>query len=104
MKGVQTVFNAATLHKPHIATHSRQEFVDTNIIGTLNLLEATATEGVETLYPLCPPFLAVRLASLRGGDGLPLDLVGTARVLAGFHSGLHQAFWVRIISRIGENG
>jgi UDP-glucose 4-epimerase len=48
MKGVQTVFHAATLHKPHIATHSRQDFVDTNIIGTLNLLEAAATAGVKS--------------------------------------------------------
>jgi UDP-glucose 4-epimerase len=48
MKRVQTVFHAATLHKPHVATHSRQDFVDTNITGTLNLLEAAATAGVET--------------------------------------------------------
>jgi nucleoside-diphosphate-sugar epimerase len=26
MNGVQTVFHAAALHKPHIATHSRQDF------------------------------------------------------------------------------
>jgi nucleoside-diphosphate-sugar epimerase len=47
MGGVQVVLHAATLHKPHVATHSRQEFVDTNIAGTLNLLEAAAAEGVE---------------------------------------------------------
>jgi UDP-glucose 4-epimerase len=46
MSGVQVVFHAATLHKPHVATHSRQEFVDTNITGTLNLLEAAASAGV----------------------------------------------------------
>lgn len=39
MSGVQAVFHTATLHKPHIATHSRQDFVNTNITGTLNLLE-----------------------------------------------------------------
>jgi UDP-glucose 4-epimerase len=38
MRGVQAVFHAATLHKPHVATHRRQDFVDTNITGTLNLL------------------------------------------------------------------
>jgi UDP-glucose 4-epimerase len=48
MTGVQAVFHAATLHKPHIATHSRQDFVDTNINGTLNLLEEAATAGVES--------------------------------------------------------
>jgi UDP-glucose 4-epimerase len=47
MTGVQVVLHAATLHKPHVATHSRQEFVDTNITGTLNLLEAAVAEGVE---------------------------------------------------------
>jgi UDP-glucose 4-epimerase len=46
MRGVQTVFHAATLHKPHIATHSRQDFVDTNVTGTLNLLEEAAAAGV----------------------------------------------------------
>jgi len=40
------VIHAATLHKPHVATHSRQAFVDTNITGTLNLLEAAASSGL----------------------------------------------------------
>ncbi len=39
MTGVQAVLHTATLHKPHVATHSKQDFVDTNITGTLNLLE-----------------------------------------------------------------
>ena len=47
MAGVQTVFHAATLHKPHVVTHSRQEFVDTNVTGTLNLLEEAVKAGVE---------------------------------------------------------
>jgi UDP-glucose 4-epimerase len=40
MRGVDRVLHTATLHKPHVVTNSRQEFVDTNITGTLNLLEA----------------------------------------------------------------
>ena len=44
MDGVDVVFHAATLHKPHVATHSRQQFVDTNVTGTLNLLEAAIRE------------------------------------------------------------
>src|SRR6201996_2270274 len=52
MKGVQSVFHAATLHKPHVATHSRQDFIDTNVTGTLNLLEEAAGGGVESfIYP-----------------------------------------------------
>lgn len=46
MKGVDAVLHTATLHKPHLATHSRQDFVDTNISGTLNLLEAALDAGV----------------------------------------------------------
>lgn len=40
------VIHAATLHKPHVATHARQAFVDTNITGTLNLLEEAAECGL----------------------------------------------------------
>ena len=46
MEGVQAVFHAATLHKPHVATHSRQAFIDTNVTGTLNLLEEAVSAGV----------------------------------------------------------
>ena len=44
--GVDAVIHAATLHKPHVATHTRQAFIDTNITGTLNLLEEAAADGV----------------------------------------------------------
>jgi UDP-glucose 4-epimerase len=47
MHGMQAVLHAATLHKPHVATHSRQAFVDTNVTGTLNLLEEAVTAGVQ---------------------------------------------------------
>jgi nucleoside-diphosphate-sugar epimerase len=40
------VLHAATLHKPHVATHSRQDFVDVNVTGTLNLLEEATAAGV----------------------------------------------------------
>lgn len=46
MRGVDVVLHTATLHKPHVATHSRQAFVDTNVTGTLNLLEAATAHGV----------------------------------------------------------
>ena len=48
MQGVQAVFHTATLHKPHVATHGRYAFVDTNITGTLNLLEEAVETGVES--------------------------------------------------------
>lgn len=46
MNDVTTVLHTATLHKPHVATHSRQDFVDVNITGTLNLLEEAVAAGV----------------------------------------------------------
>src|SRR6185437_15664722 len=47
LRGARTVIHAATLHKPHVATHSMQDFVDTNITGTLVLLEEAVAAGVE---------------------------------------------------------
>jgi nucleoside-diphosphate-sugar epimerase len=44
---VTGVLHAATLHKPHIDSHTRQDFVDTNITGTLVLLEEAVAAGVE---------------------------------------------------------
>ncbi len=47
MAGVDVVLHTATLHKPHVVTHSRQSFVDTNITGTLNLLEEAVAAGAK---------------------------------------------------------
>jgi nucleoside-diphosphate-sugar epimerase len=47
MRGVEAVLHAATLHKPHVATHTRQDFVDTNVTGTLNLLEEASRARVQ---------------------------------------------------------
>lgn len=46
LAGVSVVYHTATLHKPHVGTHSMQQFIDTNITGTLNLLEEAVTAGV----------------------------------------------------------
>ena len=48
LAGVGTVLHAATLHKPHIGSHGRQDFVDTNVSGTLTLLEEAVAAGVES--------------------------------------------------------
>ena len=44
--GVDAIVHAATLHKPHVGSHTRQDFVDVNVTGTLNLLEAAVEAGV----------------------------------------------------------
>ncbi|HZZ61638.1 MAG TPA: NAD(P)-dependent oxidoreductase [Roseiarcus sp.] len=49
MAGVRAVLHAATLHKPHVATHGREEFVETNVLGTLVVLEEACRAGVESL-------------------------------------------------------
>jgi len=48
LRGVGAVIHAAMLHKPHVATHGRQAFVDTNVTGTLNLLEEAVAAGVRS--------------------------------------------------------
>jgi len=48
MKRASAVVHAATLHKPHVATHSWQAFIDTNVTGTLVLLEAAIDAGVQS--------------------------------------------------------
>lgn len=45
VKDSRAVIHCATLHKPHVATHTRQDFVDTNVTGTLALLEAARSAG-----------------------------------------------------------
>jgi nucleoside-diphosphate-sugar epimerase len=45
VSGADAVVHAATLHKPHVGSHGRQEFVDTNVTGTLNLLEEAVAAG-----------------------------------------------------------
>ena len=47
MSGIDGVIHAATLHKPHVATHSKSEFIETNIGGTQCLLDAAIREQVK---------------------------------------------------------
>jgi UDP-glucose 4-epimerase len=48
MKGREAVLHAASLHKPHMVTHSKQAFVDVNVSGTLVLLEEAVAAGVRS--------------------------------------------------------
>jgi UDP-glucose 4-epimerase len=47
MRGVRAIIHSATLHKPHVVTHSLQDFIDTNVSGTLVVLEEAATAQAE---------------------------------------------------------
>jgi UDP-glucose 4-epimerase len=44
--GVDAILHTATLHKPHVASHGRGDFVETNITGTVHLLEEAVAAGV----------------------------------------------------------
>jgi UDP-glucose 4-epimerase len=46
MQGVDAVLHAATLHKPHVVTRTRQDFIDVNVTGTMNLLEEAVAAKV----------------------------------------------------------
>ncbi len=46
LANADSVVHTATLHKPHIGTHTRHEFVQTNVLGTLNLLEEAVAANV----------------------------------------------------------
>lgn len=92
MVGVSAVIHTATLHKPHVATHSKQDFVDTNVTGTLDLLEAAVAAGVRSFV-----FTSTTSAfgsQLRSGAGqaavwvtedlppVPKNIYGTTKLMA----------------------
>ena len=43
--GIEAVIHGGALHKPDIARYPKQAFVDVNVTGTLNLLEAAVAAG-----------------------------------------------------------
>ena len=46
-RSIEAVIHAAALHKPDIVRYPTQAFVDVNVTGTLNLLEAAVEHGVQ---------------------------------------------------------
>jgi UDP-glucose 4-epimerase len=46
--GADAVLHAATLHKPHVESHSKTAFVNANVTGTLTLLEEAVTAGLSS--------------------------------------------------------
>jgi UDP-glucose 4-epimerase len=44
--GADAVLHSATLHKPHVGSHAWEAFVETNVTGTVVLLEEAAAAGV----------------------------------------------------------
>ena|SRR5579863_737974 len=69
LAGVDAVIHSATLHKPHVSSHSRADFIDTNVTGTLTLLEEAAAAGVSRFIYLSTT--SVFGMALRPGSGDP---------------------------------
>lgn len=46
----EAVIHSGALHKPDIARYPAQSFIDTNVTGTLNLLEAAAAAGARFVF------------------------------------------------------
>src|ERR1700730_966128 len=92
MPGVHAVLHTATLHKPHVATHARQDFVDTNITGTLNLLEEATAAGVGAFVltsttsvfgqALTPPLRAPAAWITEDVVPVPKNIYGVTKVAA----------------------
>ncbi len=92
MQGVEVVLHAATLHKPHVATSGRQDFIDTNITGTLNLLEEAVAAGVRSFVytsttsvfgdALVPPVGAPAAWVTEGVAPVPKNIYGVTKAAA----------------------
>ncbi len=92
MKGVGAVLHAASLHKPHLATHSRQAFIDVNIGGTLVLLEEAAAAGVSAFvytsttsafgHALQPPAGAPAAWITEDEAAIPKNMYGVTKTAA----------------------
>jgi UDP-glucose 4-epimerase len=46
-RGIEAVIHGGALHKPDIARYPKQAFIEVNVTGTLNLLEAAVAAGNE---------------------------------------------------------
>ena len=75
--GIEAVVHAGALHKPDIVRYPAQAFVDVNVTGTLNLLEAAAQAGNDR-------FVFTSTTSLMVSE----------EVRAGKAGGARRAFWI----------
>lgn len=76
-QGIEAVVHAGALHKPDIVRYPAQAFVDVNVTGTLNLLEAAAEAGNDR-------FVFTSTTSLMISEA----------VRAGRGGGARRAFWI----------
>lgn len=92
MTGVATVYHTATLHKPHVVTHSNSDFIETNVQGTLVLLEgAIAAEVSSFVYTSTTSVFGDALRPSEGApaawvtedvDPIPRNIYGVSKAAA----------------------
>ncbi|MEA3011201.1 MAG: UDP-glucose 4-epimerase [Sphingomonadales bacterium] len=70
-RGIEAVIHSGALHKPDIVRYPRQAFIDVNVTGTLNLLEAAAAAGNDR-------FVFTSTTSLMVSEALNAGRVGRA--------------------------
>ena len=66
--GIEAIVHGGALHKPDIARFPRQAFIDVNVSGTLNLLEAAVAAGNDRFVFTSTTSLMVR-EEVRSGGG-----------------------------------
>ena len=66
---LDAVIHAGALHKPDIARHSKQAFIDNNVTGTLNLLEAASASGCDRFVFTSTTSLMISEAVRAGKSG-----------------------------------
>ena len=66
--GIDAIVHSGALHKPDIVRYPRQAFIDTNLSGTLNLVEAAVAAGHDRFIFTSTTSLMVR-ADVRVGPG-----------------------------------
>ena len=66
--GIDAIIHGGALHKPDIVRYPRQAFIDVNVTGTLNLIEAAVAAGNDRFLFTSTTSLMVR-ADVRAGAG-----------------------------------
>jgi UDP-glucose 4-epimerase len=67
--GIDAVIHGGALHKPDIARYPKQAFVDVNVTGTLNLLEAASAAGCDRFVFTSTTSLMISEAIRAGRSG-----------------------------------
>lgn len=83
------VINAATLHKPHVGSHTKVDFVKANVEGTLLLLEESARRDVKTFVFLSTTSAFGSILATKKGE--PAAWIDESMVGAGMAKNVYGA-------------